>query len=190
MLCNVYLYGSLAKKYGNKFEFDINFPGDAARALAANFKDFYRDFKDNYYRVIVGDRLSGTELGEKDLDFLVGNKDVHFIPIVVGNKDSRVGGFVKYVLGAVIITTAILTGQYWAISVGVSFMLSGLAVLLTKPPKVNSFDNFEQPDARTSFIFNGPVNKNKQGAAVPLVFGRMRTGSVLVSAGIQTEKLL
>ena len=189
MLCNVYLYGSLAKKYGTKFEFDINFPGDAARALAANFKDFYRDFKDNYYRVIVGDRLSGTELSEKELDFCVGGKDLHFIPIVAGNKGG--GGIVKSIIGVVLITAGFFVpGGQFLIGVGISFLAAGIAVLLTKPPKVNNFDNFEQPDARTSFIFNGPVNKNKQGAAVPLVFGRMRTGSVLVSAGIQTEKLL
>jgi predicted phage tail protein len=187
----VYLYGHLAKKYGEVFRFDITVPGDAARAMAANFKEFYKDFKDNYYRVIVGDRSTGLELDKDSLHFRVGKNDVHFIPIVAGSKGGG-GGVVKAIIGVVIIAAAIVIGPaaYWAIGLGVSFLAAGVAAMLTKPPKINSFDTLEQPDARSSFVFNGPTNKSKQGAAVPIVFGRMRTGSVIISAGISIEKIL
>jgi predicted phage tail protein len=44
-------------------------------------------------------------------------------------------------------------------------------------------------DERPSFLFNGAVNSTEAGGPVPLVYGRFRTGSVVVSAGISEEEL-
>jgi len=201
MLNNIRLYGHLAKKYGANHRFDVASPGEAARALAANFKTFYNDFKDGSYRVIIGDKDTGVEIDATGVNFYAGGKDIHIIPILSGSRSSsKNGGIIKQVIGVVLIVAAaatfIISGGTLAgpalslAKAGFFFVAAGTAVLLSQPPRQGSFDSVESPDARSSFVFNGPSNKSKQGAPVPLVYGRIRTGSVLVSAGITVEQLL
>ena len=44
-------------------------------------------------------------------------------------------------------------------------------------------------DPRASFLFSEPGNTSSEGAPVPLAYGRIRVGSVVVSAGIAAEQL-
>ena len=86
--------------------------------------------------------------------------------------------------------------------VGVSLILSGTAQLLSPQPadlpgltgtsaRRDSFDprNNDPADNRSSYIYNGAVNLTAQGNPVPLCYGRMRVGSVVVSAGISTADI-
>lgn len=50
-------------------------------------------------------------------------------------------------------------------------------------------ENNETADNRSSYIFNGPVNLTAQGNPVPLCYGRMIIGSVVVSAGLSVEDI-
>lgn len=91
--------------------------------------------------------------------------------------------------------------------IGASLALSGTAQLLsptisdnpgtfgaTSPTRQRARDSFtpennEIADNRASYIFNGAVNLTAQGNPVPLLYGRMRVGSVVVSAGLSTEDI-
>ena len=92
--------------------------------------------------------------------------------------------------------------------VGASLILSGTSQLLspqitadgagggsfgtaTRQRARDSFasENNEIADNRASYIFNGAVNLTAQGACVPLCYGKMRVGSVVISAGITTEDI-
>ena len=86
--------------------------------------------------------------------------------------------------------------------VGASLILSGTAQLLSPQPadlpgltgtaaRRDSFDprNNDPADNRSSYIYNGAVNLTAQGNPVPLCYGRMRVGSVVVSAGISTADI-
>jgi predicted phage tail protein len=74
---------------------------------------------------------------------------------------------------------------------GVSLLLGGVTSLLTPKPKTPSYSQRESPDERASFLFqNGAVNVTEQGGPVPLVYGRFRSGSVTVSAGLTTEQVV
>jgi len=96
-------------------------------------------------------------------------------------------------------------------SIGASLILSGTSQLLspqitadpvgggsfgatggiTRQRARDSFasENNEIADNRASYIFNGAVNLTAQGACVPLCYGRMRVGSVVVSAGLTVEDM-
>jgi predicted phage tail protein len=88
-------------------------------------------------------------------------------------------------------------------AVGASLILSGTAQLLSPQPadlpgltggfggRTNSFDptNNDPADNRSSYIYNGAVNLTAQGNPVPLCYGRMRVGSVVVSAGVSTADI-
>jgi len=90
-----------------------------------------------------------------------------------------------------------------AASIGVGLILSGTAQLLSPQPaelpgltggsagRRNSFDpaNNDPADNRSSYIYNGAVNLTAQGNPVPICYGRMRVGSVVVSAGVSTTDI-
>jgi predicted phage tail protein len=116
-----------------------------------------------------------------------------------------VGGFLGLGAGAV---TSGAAGTMAAITsitgaIGVSLILSGTAQLLSPQPaelpgltgatgaRSNSFDpaNNDPADNRASYIYNGAVNLTAQGNPVPICYGRMRVGSVVVSAGVSTTDI-
>lgn len=55
-------------------------------------------------------------------------------------------------------------------------------------PTVKSYTSRNPPDQRTSYLFDGAVNTVAQGGPVPIIYGRMRVGSVVVSAGINSVR--
>jgi len=90
--------------------------------------------------------------------------------------------------------------------VGAAMVLGGTAQLLSpalttgprsfgassgRAPARESFSprNNEPADNRASYIFNGAVNLTAQGNPVPICYGRMRIGSVVISAGLSTEDI-
>jgi predicted phage tail protein len=91
--------------------------------------------------------------------------------------------------------------------IGTSLILGGTAQLLsptisdspgsfgtTSPSRTRARDSFtpennEIADNRASYIFNGAVNLTAQGNPVPILYGRMRVGSVVISAGLSVEDI-
>ena len=89
-------------------------------------------------------------------------------------------------------------------AIGAALILSGTAQLLSPQPadlpgltggfdggRRSSFDPVrnDPADNRSSYIYNGAVNLTAQGNPVPLCYGRMRVGSVVVSAGVSTTDI-
>jgi predicted phage tail protein len=90
-------------------------------------------------------------------------------------------------------------------AIGAALILSGTSQLLSPaisdaPGTFGSIEganrfasidsrNNEPADNRTSYIFNGAVNVTAQGAPVPICYGRMRVGSVVISAGVTTTDI-
>lgn len=118
--------------------------------------------------------------------------------IVLGPVGFIFSGFGAGAIGA---SAAAATGL-----VGAGLVLSGTATLLSPSlsdsPRVggsslsraNAQNSFaaefnEVPDNRGSYVFNGAVNITAQGNPVPLLYGRMKVGSVVVSAGLSVEDI-
>ncbi len=88
-------------------------------------------------------------------------------------------------------------------AIGAGLILYGTSQLLSPQPadlpglssntpnRKNSFDpaNNDPADNRASYIYNGAVNLTAQGNPVPICYGRMRVGSVVVSAGVSTTDI-
>ena len=82
-----------------------------------------------------------------------------------------------------------LTVTYGNIAMfGGSMALSGVASMLTPVPEMPNTNLYEAADQRTSYLLTAPTNLSAQGSAVPVVYGRARVGSVLVSSGVATEE--
>lgn len=70
---------------------------------------------------------------------------------------------------------------------GVSFILGGVSAFFTGQSDVGAdMKSTDQSDDRAAFLFNGVVNVSAQGNVVPLVFGTVETGSVVISGGLIT----
>ena len=57
--------------------------------------------------------------------------------------------------------------------------------MLTPVPKITE----QEQDPRLSFNFSGIQNTSRAGVAVPVIYGEVLTGSVVVSAGIETAQV-
>jgi len=77
-------------------------------------------------------------------------------------------------------------------AVGAALVLGGVSQLLTPTPQlgtVNARGIDETTDPRRSYSFSGIQNVSRQGVPIPLIYGEVFTGSVVISAGINTEEI-
>ena len=77
----------------------------------------------------------------------------------------------------------------WAFQLGLALTMGGVSMMMTDNAFNDDYGGQEDPKERKSFHFNGPTNTIEQGGVLPLVYGRMVVGSVVVSAGIDIEEI-
>ena len=196
MLSKVKVYGRLARFLGQRtFEAEINSPVDAIRFLTANFPALQSHMIEQNYCVKVGD----YEINDKELDIPVGQQEIKIVPVAIGARR----GLGRFLLGAVLIGVAVFnpavgmglggglgfstaSGAFSLAAVagnlGVYLALSGAAEMISPTPTPDSAS-----DDPNSFTFNGILNTIRAGVAIPVVYGEIFTGSIVVSAGIDTE---
>lgn len=201
----IHLHGRLKARFtGGPFSLSVSSVQEIIRALAANFPGFRQEIAKGAYRIVVGSKRNGQEIGEDLLTFgLATGKAVHIIPTVTGRKRSGLG---KTILGVALIAVAAVatggfaagagaglfgTGLSWGTVglMGAALTFGGIAQLLTPAPKTPNMGEYERPEDRPSFLLGGQVNTTLQGNPIPIVGGRMLVGSLVISAGIYTEKM-
>ena len=184
MLRKIKLYGELAKFVGHKeFEVKADTLAHAISFLINNFPGIEQHMNNRYYKLKVGDyELDKTELGDP-----IGQQDIHLIPVITGAGR----GLGKILLGAVLIGFATASGAFsfaaFAGNIGIALVLTGVSEMLTPLPKKPDFSSEEDP--RLSFSFNGLQNTSRAGTPVPIVYGEIFTGSVVISASVDTEQV-
>lgn len=111
--------------------------------------------------------------------------------IVAGTSEAAVaGGAVAGGLGATAFSIGGYLVSYGAIATsGLVMALGGAAQLITPSPKVGGYGSRETADERPSFLFNGAKNTVEQGGPVPLIYGRMRVGGLVISSGVEVEQI-
>ena len=204
MLRKIKLYGELAKFVGYKeFEVKVHSLSHAVSFLINNFEGIEKYMSPKYYQVKVGNYA----VDESELSHPIGQEDIHFIPVITGAGR----GLGKILLGAALIAGAFiinpaisfsfksgvtgfsaLTGVSGALTkaaiyLGGSLIISGVTDMLFPLPKFEGFESEEDP--RLSFNFNGIQNTSRAGTPVPIVYGEIFTGSVVISASVDTEQV-
>ena len=194
MLRKIKLYGELSKFLGQKtFEAEVHNAAQAIRFLVVNFPQLERHMADRYYKVTI----NNWELEEKELHYPNGEEDIKIVPVVGGG-----GGAGKIILGAALIGLAFATGggsvlftkagfaaaggmTKAAVTIGGALILGGIGDMLTPVPPISEMEQ----DPRNSFNFSGIQNTSRAGVAVPVIYGEVLTGSVVISAGIETAQV-
>ena len=203
MLRKLKLYGQLAEFIGHKeFEIKVNSVSQAVSFLIHNFPEVERFMGPKYYQVKVGN----YDIDESELSYPVGQEDIHFIPAISGAGS----GMGKVLLGAALIGGAFLftpltMGSFFspivapgsfaaamplttaAIGIGAALVLSGVSDMLFPLPEPQKFNSEEDP--QLSFNFSGVQNTSRAGTPVPIVYGEIITGSVVISAAIDVNQV-
>ncbi len=206
MLNKIKVYGRLARFLGQRtFEAEINRPVDTFKFLLANFPHLERHMMEQTYQVKIGK----IDINEDDLLDPLGQQEIQIIPVVVG-ADKIFKGIGKVLTGVAIVAAVGLTGGFGAGvgfsglgftatgaglgaslaaaagNFGIYLALSGAAEMLTpvpKPPGVS-----DDPQSQ-NFSFSGVQNTSRAGTALPIIYGEIFAGSLVVSAGIDTVQI-
>ncbi len=194
------MYGELAEFVGHKeLEAVVKNPAEAVRFLVTNFPKLEAYMANKYYQVLVGKE----DVGKEDLHNPIGQDDIHIVPVITGAGGNSPFG--RILLGAALIggaflfspltfanfsTTAMGFGSAAGIAKGVAviggaLVLNGVSEMLFPMPK----PEMPEDDPRISFSFSGVQNTSRAGTAHPIVYGEVVTGSVVISAGIDTNQV-
>ena len=168
-LASIYLHGPLGERFGETHRLAVSSPIEAVAALDANYPGFLREFAkvEAYGLYADGDWRGGDMAGQMPF-----SRELHFCPVIEGQA----------FLGAMLVTAIFpgIAGTTASIIGGVLMagVMFGLSYLLA--PKAPSSDTTKDDN----YAFSGPENVTGQGVAVPLIYGRVYAGSVVISAGL------
>jgi len=203
MLRKLKLYGELAQFIGHKeFEIQVDSLGKAVSFLVNNFPQVEKYMNPKYYQVKVGNYA----VDEEEIHHPIGQEDIHIVPVIAGAG----GGTGKILLGAALIGGAFLftplsMGSFFspivapgsfaaalpmtkaAVALGGALILSGVSDMLFPVPKPKEFKSEQDP--QLSFSFSGTQNTSRAGTPVPIVYGEIITGSVVISGAVDTQQV-
>jgi predicted phage tail protein len=201
MLRKIKLYGPLAKFIGKRvLQADVASAAEAVRFLVANFPAVEKHMADQHYRVTVG----SEDLTLDQLHDPTGLQDIKIVPVLTGAGGSTgqiLAGAALIALalfnpfGAAAIGTFGLTAPIAVTSIlptagliGASLVIGGISKLISPVPTVTQGAN-SNTDPRKSYSFSGIQQTSRQGTPVPICYGLTLTGSVVISAGIDTVQV-
>ncbi len=202
MLRKLKLYGELAEFVGHKeFEIQVDSLAKAVSFLVNNFPQVEKYMNPQYYQVKVGNYA----VNEEEIHHPIGQEDIHIVPVIsgAGRGAGKVLVGAALIAGAFILgptgfmtassastTAAVTTGTVLAKSavyLGASLALSGVVDMLFPLPKLQQFSSEQDP--RISFGFSGTQNTSRAGTPVPIVYGEIVTGSVVISGAVDTQQV-
>jgi predicted phage tail protein len=206
MLRKVRLYGQLAKFVGRTvLEADLSTTAEVVRMLIANFPALEEHMADQHYRVLVGERALTLD----ELHLPVGQEEIKIVPVVVGAG----GGTAQILAGVALVAlsfvsfggtafagaggafgifggTGAAAGSSALFFIGAGLVLTGIAQAISPVPAIPQGPDTEQdPRKSQSYSFSGVQNTSRGGTPVPIVYGKTLTGSVVISAGIDTVQV-
>ena len=203
MLRKIKLHGELAKFVGHdEFEAVAHTSAEAIRFLVCNFPNVEAYMSDKYYKVLVKDGA----ITRDGLHDPIGGSEINIVPVISGAGGNNfnqvlIGGlligasflfpgaglFGKFsFFGKEAVVGGTLTKIGTAVSgIGAALVLNGVYNMIFPQP----IPEEQEDDPRISFAFNGLVNTTRAGTSHPIVYGEIVTGSVVISAGIDTNQV-
>ena len=205
MLRKIKLHGELAEFLGrDEFEAVVKTTAEAVKFLITNFPKLEAYMSNRYYQVLVGD----NELDKDQIHDPVGKSEIHFVPVISGAGGSS---FQRILIGGALIGASFLfpgagmfaggsaaakaaaaaspfmAGVGTALSaIGAGMVLNGVSEILFPLPTPEE----QEDDPRISFNFSGVQNTSRAGTAHPIVYGEIVCGSVVISASVDTNRVV
>ncbi|QWA09511.1 tail assembly protein [Sodalis ligni] len=194
-MAKVRFYGDL-KRFGSEFKLEVETGAEALRALLIQIPGLRQHISQGRYKVRVGEKQLDMDTLDKGMHARLKRKtEIRITPVVAGAKN---GGLFQTILGAALVVIGAigtftpfgqaLGGAAWgpyAMQIGGAMMLGGVAQMLAKTPKTSSSSSADNGAANN--YFSSLENVVGQGDPVPLLYGRMRVGSHVISQGLITD---
>jgi|TARA_R100000455_G_scaffold30871_2_gene22681 predicted phage tail protein len=192
-LKKIKVYGKLRQFLGKSyFMAAVKSPQQAMSFLIANFEGIQKHMNDQIYKVKMGGRVITEEylsmFGQGDIQIIpIATGSAPVIPIIIGAGAIGAGAAIGTAtfLGASLISGALM-------AVGTSMVIGGITELIApqKPvPNVSSVSEID-PNIRGSYSFTGIQNVSNSGVPIPIIYGRVFTGSIIISAGTDTAQIV
>lgn len=169
-MTEIHLHGILGKKYGRLHRFAVKEPKDVVRALGANYENFSKDLKDLLkknivYSIVADDQwVQGDSFAKKDKV-----KKIDFVPAIIGS------------------TPTVWIIISFAISIA-SAVYSYVQAGKQRYPEIPGAEGVSSANSR-SLSFSNRENITEQGNPVPLVYGRMKVGSLVIQSSVKSFPL-
>ena len=200
MLTDVHLHGALGERFGHSFRVDVVSPAEAVHALGVQIKGFLAHLAEGAYRIVRGPLRGGEDLGEDELRLGLGRaNEINFIPAMAGAGSS---GLIKVIAGAALVAAAVafsggtLAAPLFTVMgasvtfgnvalLGLGVALAGASALLAQPPAQNA----GTIDPKSGSLFGNSTNTATQNGPVPVICGRFVTTPLLISFGLDAERV-
>ena len=194
-LKKIKVYGRLRKFLGQSyFEAAVASPKQAFHFLIANFPEVENHMMNQIYKIKMG----GMDITE-DLLSLQSDEDIKIIPIATGSGPLILGigaiaGGSAVAGGAILGSTLLATTVSTALTaIGTNMLINEATKLLMPQPEIPTgvmADSFSQNDPTfQSFGFGSIQNVSRAGVPIPIIYGEVFTGSVVISSGIDTVQV-
>ena len=186
-LRKIKVYGRLAELVGWHVNYaDVKNMKDVYKYLVCNYPEIEPHLKQNMYRITINNDVVKT----KD-DLLVHSQgEIRIIPIVSGAWFWIAAAFIGGGAAAAASSIAIVaTLGSVLLTTGISMAVSGVTNMLfpQQQPTVGDVPSgLSETDARVNYSFNGIQNVSRSGVCIPLIFGEVFCGSIVVSSGTDT----
>ncbi len=179
-MVNVRFYGSL-KQFGTEFRLDCKTPAEVVQALTSQIPKLRQFIQQGLFTVRVGREYLDNRYLEQGLNqHLKDDSTVHFTPVLKGSKKA---GLFQTIVGAVMVVVGAVFQQYYLVGAGIAMVAGGVAQMLTKMPPMSTGKDAER---KQSTSFSNLSNMAAQGRPMPLAYGRIRVGSLIISQGVET----
>lgn len=179
-MVNVRFYGSL-KQFGTEFRLDCKTPAEVVQALTSQIPKLRQFIQQGLFTVRVGREYLDNRYLEQGLNqHLKDDSTVHFTPVLKGSKKA---GLFQTIVGAVMVVVGAVFQQYYLVGAGIAMVAGGVAQMLTKMPSMSTGKDVEK---KQSTSFSNLSNMTAQGRQMPLLYGRIRAGSLVISQGVET----
>ena len=199
-LRKIKVYGNLRKFLGKTyFEAAVNSPEQAFSFLKANFAGIEKHMNDQIYKIKMGGRVVTEEYLS-----MSGQGDIQIIPLAVVAKGALdfIGDVVQ---GAVnLVSDAVEFVDDNALTLGLAVFTGGLSGLvrvaaltlasdlLSPSPPVRNTSNVSEidPNIRGSYTFSGIQNVSNSGVPIPIIYGLVYSGSIIISSGTDSTQVV
>ena len=191
------VYGKLRKFLGkSSFKAAVNSPQQAYNFLKANFADVEKHMNDQIYKIKMG----GRDVHQEFLN-MKGTGDIHIIPVASGDKkavDWAVNKFKNVVKdginfvadNALSLGLAFVTGGWsYVAQVAALSIASDILAPQQQNRNISSVGDID-PAIRGSYTFSGIQNVSSSGVPIPIIYGLVYSGSVVISSGTDTAQIV
>jgi predicted phage tail protein len=191
------VYGSLAQFLGQRsFRAAVSTPAEAVRFLVANFPGLQAHMAEREYKVSAGRIQLSIGDEPQQLHMPIGSADViRIVPVMAGAGD----GFGQILAGIALVAAAIfIPGLGLGLAgatvtqvglLGGALILGGVSQLLSPVPQLQVGTDSDS-DPKKSYSFSGIQNVSRSGVPVPIIYGEVLVGSVVISAGLTSNEVV